>query len=268
MRDAPIYDQIGHGYALGRTTDPRWAAAIRAAIGPAKSVVNVGAGTGSYEPADVDVVAVEPSAVMIRQRLPTAAPTVRASAESLPFNDQSFDVAMAVLTIHHWTDWRQGVAELRRVSRRQVLLTFDADVHSQFWLVADYLPEAGQFDRERTPSMVELSQALGGADIAPLRVPADMEDAVLAAHWNRPEAYLDEVVRRSASTFAQNPADIIARALTNLERDLADGTWDRRHGHLRAQESHEAGYRLVTSGACGLIPWALHDEQSGDPVAA
>ena len=242
-----VYDRIGRGYGCGRRADPRWAAAIREAIGEATSVLNVGAGTGSYEPTDVDVVAVEPSGVMIHQRTSDAAPVVQARAEALPFDDGSFDVAMAVLTVHHWSDWRQGIAELRRVADRQVLVVFDTEVTRRFWLVDDYLPEAAVLDDGRSPPIGDLRAALPRSVVLSLAVPADMRDGVLAAHWARPEAYLDPDVRANASTFRQLPAVVVNRAIASLRSDLEDGGWDRRYGRLRTGVSYDAGYRLVVS---------------------
>lgn len=243
-----VYDRIGRGYARQRRPDPRWATAIRAAVGAADTVVNVGGGTGSYEPDDVHLVAVEPSPVMIAQRTEGAAPVVQGVAEHLPFSDDEFDVALAVLTVHHWTDPQRGLRELRRVARRQVVVTFDVEVNARMWLVRDYLPEAADLDRSRTPPPDEIARSLKGAQIAPLHVPADMRDAVLAAHWARPEAYLDPAVHAAASGIAQQPAEIVERAVDALRRDLDGGAWDDRYGHLRSGSLYDAGYRIITGG--------------------
>lgn len=248
MRSSSAYDRIGVGYSRHRQPDPRWQAAIRRTIGDATSVLNVGAGTGSYEPRELDVVAVEPSSEMARQRPPDAAPVVRGVAERLPFARETFDVATALLTIHHWSDWRTGLDELQRVASRQVLLTFDMDVVAEAWLLAHYLPEIADFDANRTPSVEELCAHLGGADVMPLLVPADMQDAVMLAHWNRPEAYLDAGVRAVASGFAQSPRDVVDRFVSQLGSDLSSGGWDDRFGHLRDDVTHDAGYRLVVAG--------------------
>ena len=251
MSDGPgaTYDRIGRTYASQRRPDPRWAAAIRTAIGDARSVVNIGAGAGSYEPSDVWVVAVEPSATMIAQRPPGAAPVVRGRAEALPLRDGAADVAMGVLTIHHWSDWRRGIAEMRRVAARQVLLAFDVGAVGDYWFVADYMPEASAFDRDRTPALADVAEALGGADLEVLEVPADITDGMFTAYWSRPEAYLDPAVRAGMSLFAQLPAEVTSRAVEALDADLRSGAWEGRHGALRRQATADWGYRLVVAGS-------------------
>jgi SAM-dependent methyltransferase len=206
------YDEIGVGYARGRRTDPRWLTPVLDALGPAPSVLDVGSGTGSYEPPARRVVAVEPSAEMIRQRRPGAAPVVRAVAEALPFADGAFDAALAVLTVHHWRDWRRGLDELRRVASRQVVLAYDTALHNDFWLVREYVPEVALLERSR-PSAPEIADFLGAASVVELPVPWDFTDGVFPAHWRRPEAYLDPAVRRSCSALAQTPPEAVLRAL-------------------------------------------------------
>lgn len=237
------YDRIGVDYADLRRPDPRIAAAIDAALGPARTVVNVGAGTGSYEPADRLVTAVEPSAAMIRQRPPGAAPVVQAAAEALPFADQSFDAAMAILTIHHWHDPARGCAELRRVARGPVvLLSFDPAARP--WLT-DYFPQLAALDERQMPALSDYERWFGHVGIAPLLVPHDCSDGFLYAFWRRPDAYLDPRLRRGSSSFwaLDDPAPGLAR----LADDLASGEWDRRHGQLRALDAYDAGYRLVVA---------------------
>lgn len=238
-----VYDTIGRGYAAHRRPDPRVAARIHAALGGAASVVNVGAGAGSYEPADRRVAAVEPSEVMVRQRAPGSAPAVRATAEALPFRDRAFDAALGILTLHHWPDWRRGVAEMRRVARRRVVfLTWDP-ASPGFWLTEDYFPEILPADRATFPSMEDFTYALGGAQVLPVPVPADCTDGFLGAYWRRPAAYLDAGVRGAVSALARIPDT--APALARLAADLADGSWQRRWGnHLPADEL-DIGYRLV-----------------------
>ncbi len=240
-----LYDAIGRGYARLRREDPRLAARIHAALGDARTVVNVGAGAGSYEPADRRVVAVEPSAVMVRQRRPGSAPVVRASAVDLPFADARFDAAMAILTIHHWPDWRRGLREMRRVARRVVLLTWDP-ASPGFWLVQEYFPEIVEEDRAIFTGMDEIAEVLGDVSVEPVPVPADCVDGFLGAYWRRPEAYLDPGVRAAISAFAKmrDPAPALAR----LAADLADGTWHARWGHLLDRDELEIGYRLVVAG--------------------
>lgn len=243
---APVYDRIGVGYAGERRPDPRWAEAIAAAVGAAGSVASIGAGSGSYEPATT-VVAVEPSAVMVAQRPPGAAPAVRGVAEALPLADGAVDVALVVLSLHHWTDWRAGLAELRRVSRRQVVLTFDASFHDRFWLIPEYLPEIADLPLNRPPAPDRVAEALGGAAVTPLLVPHDMADGVLWAGWRRPERYLDPAVLAAASSTAALPPSVLRRGIDRLRADLATGEWHARHADLLAQDTIDGGFRLVVT---------------------
>lgn len=241
-----VYDTIGRGYAGQRRADPRVAAAIRAALGDARSVVNVGAGSGSYEPVDLSVLAVEPSREMIRQRPAGAAPAVQAVAERLPLGDGSVDAALAVLTLHHWADRAAGLAELARVARRRVVIvTWDPARTGDFWLTRDYLPAVVELDAAIFPSIAEIESALGGARVAPLPIPHDCADGFTGAYWRRPEAYLDPAVRSAMSTFARLAPAALAAGLARLADDLATGRWDARLGHLRAQRDADLGYRLV-----------------------
>ena len=238
-----LYDTIGVGYGRYRRPDPRIAAVITQALGDLAPLVNVGAGTGSYEPADRPVVAVEPSVAMIRQRQARAVPVVQASATHLPFRDGAFAAALAVLTIHHWPDRVGGLAELARVARhRLVIVTYDPAA-TGFWLVGDYFPAIGEIDRQILPSLGEFRRAVGPVDVRPLPLPHDCTDGFLGAYWRRPSAYLDPGVRSAISTFAKIPN--IDAGLTRLRADLADGTWERRYGHLLHQTELDVGYRLV-----------------------
>jgi ubiquinone/menaquinone biosynthesis C-methylase UbiE len=201
------YDELGKGYATQRRADVRIASLIGSALGDARSVVNVGAGTGSYEPADREVLAIEPSDTMIRQRPASAAPCVRGSAEALPLDSGSYDAAMAVLTIHHWSDWRTGLREMRRVARRRVvLLTFDAEA-SGFWLTRDYLPALNELDRKTMPPLGELAGELGEFHATSVLVPHDCTDGFLGAFWRRPHIYLNPSARSSISAFARIDAE-------------------------------------------------------------
>jgi SAM-dependent methyltransferase len=241
-----LYDTLGRTYTATRGEDPRIAAQLHAALGDARTVVNVGAGTGSYEPRDRWVLAVEPSPVMIAQRPPDAAPCIAAYAEDLPLADDTVDAALATLTLHHWTSWREGVAEMLRVARARVVIwTFEPDMLDSLWIAADYLPEALELERGRVPSTAELVEALGGgARVEPILVPRDCRDGFAAAYYARPERYLDPVVRAGISAFARldDPP-----GLRRLEDDLRAGTWDARYGHLREVEALDAGYRLVVA---------------------
>jgi len=243
-----VYDAIGTGYVAHRQADPRIALEIRAALGNAVRIVNVGAGAGSYEPSDVSVVAVEPSWEMISQRSAGRAAAVQALAERLPFPDGAFDAALAVLTVHHWTDRRAGLAELARVARRVVVVTWDPAGRDSFWLTTEYLPEIIEFDLPRFPSVSELAECLGGhVTTQALPVPHDCVDGFLGAFWRRPDAYLDPAVRSAMSCFAQLPAERVESGLTRLADDLRDGRWDARFGHLRKQDAADLGYRLVVA---------------------
>ena len=244
-----LYDRIGVDYAARRRPDARWMARIRAALGDAERVVNVGAGSGSYEPARGRVVAVEPSEVMLAQRPSGAAPAVQAIAEALPFADGSFDAALAVLTLHHWSDPMGGLAELRRVARRQVLVTWSPEVAArELWFARDYLPEI--FEAERGAATLDAAlDGLPGARVEPLLVPADCTDGFLGAWWRRPEAYLDAGVRGAISGIARLPDTVVAPAVARLADDLASGRWAERCRDILDRDALDMGYRLVVRGA-------------------
>ena len=240
---AQRYDRIGAGYAVRRRADPRLAAAIWGALGEPDGVLNVGAGAGSYEPRDRVVVAVEPALSMIRQRPAGAAPVVRACAEALPFADGAFAAAMAVLTIHHWSDWRAGLREMARVSRRRVVLfTWDPQAESS-WL-GDYFAHLLVDDGRRFPSMEEIAEVLGQIDVATVPIPHDCTDGFMGAYWRRPHAYLDPGVRGAISSLATGVAD---DSLARLEEDLSTGAWIQKHGHVLQREEIDLGYRLVVA---------------------
>jgi SAM-dependent methyltransferase len=245
---AARYDRIGRTYTATRATDPRIAARIWDALGDARTVVNVGAGTGSYEPPDREVTAVEPSEVMIAQRPPGAAPVVRASAEDLPFDTGAFDAAMAVLTLHHWSDWRTGCAELRRVARdRVVVLSWDVACVRSLWLGPEYLPELVEDDIAGFPSLADQAAALRADRIEVLPVPWDCHDGFLSAFWRRPEAYLDPAVRAGISVLAKRTDAELAAGLAQLEQDLRSGAWEARHAELLELEELDLGYRLLVA---------------------
>jgi SAM-dependent methyltransferase len=241
----PVYDRIGTGYARTRRPDPRLAAALWEALGDARTVVNVGAGAGSYEP-PCTVLAVEPSSAMVAQRPADAAPVVRAVAEALPLRDGGVDAALAVLTLHHWDDWPAGVAELRRVAGRVVVLTWDQRVSGHFWLL-DYFPELRDLDAGRAVDVDALVAGLGGATVVPWAVPHDCHDGFLAAHWRRPARYLDPAVRAGMSLFRQGDPAIVERGLARLRADLEDGSWAARHGDLLERDTLDTGYRIVAT---------------------
>jgi SAM-dependent methyltransferase len=244
MSSPQLYDTIGASYTVTRRTDPRIAARVWAALGEARTVLNVGAGTGSYEPLDRDVTAVEPSAVMRAQRSSGVARCVAAMAENLSFNDQSFDAAMAFATVHHWQDPIAGLLEMRRVARRVVVFTCetnDESWHRRFWLTRDYLPEIAA-------SPVGLASRLAGAigaRMEPVLIPWDCVDGFFEAYWRRPEAYLDEHVRRGISLWAKVGPDVEQRAVRNLRDDLASGRWAERNRDLLDLDAAELGLRLL-----------------------
>jgi SAM-dependent methyltransferase len=243
MSGAQLYDTIGATYTVTRRTEPRIAQQVWAALGDAQTVLNVGAGTGSYEPPDRDVTAVEPSAVMRAQRPAGAATCVAAAAESLPFEDQSFDAAMAVATIHHWPDPVAGLREMQRVARRVVVFASDFSDPDLFWLNRDYLPEFAGLLVGRPP-LTELARA-AGARLEPVLVPWDCADGFHEAYWRRPEAYLDEHVRRGISIWARVGPDAEQRAVHSLRDDLASGWWIERNRDLVDLDEAELGLRLL-----------------------
>jgi SAM-dependent methyltransferase len=239
-----LYDSIGRGYTAVRREDPRIAARIRAALGDARTVVNVGAGTGAYEPPDLEVVAVEPSEVMIAQRPAGAAPVVRAHAEELPFDDDSFDAAMAVLSDHHWADHQRGVRELRRVARRVVVFTWEPAFARESWIVSEYFPCFEELipDGYRLERTVE---RLGGARQEAVPIPHDCLDGFFHAYWRRPHAYLDPQVRAGISAFALMDPGCVDEGLSRLAADLASGEWERRHADLLELDELDGGYRIL-----------------------
>lgn len=248
MAAAPIYDQIGRGYAAQRVPEPTWVAQLDAALGDAESVLNVGAGSGNYEPTARSVVALEPSSEMLTQRS-NPHPAVQGAAEQLPFRNGTFDAAMGTFTVHHWTDQPAGLRELRRVSKRQVLVVCESLEAHDFWLL-DYFPEVLAVPTEsNAPTPDTLSAVLDIVDVQTLWIPAECSDGVAAAYWRRPEAYLDPDVQQSMSILALLPHDVIARGAARLGSDLEDGTWLAHHAHLLEQDTADYGYRLVVAGS-------------------
>ena len=245
MTANPLYDRIGKSYAATRREDPRIAALIWDAVGPGRSLLNVGAGTGSYEPIDRKVVAIEPSPTMISQRRGRSRRVVQGVAERLPFPTRSFDAALAVLTVHHWTDREAGLAELRRVSRRQVVFFFEPLETHRFWGL-EYFEEARDLPFERSAPREELMRAcLNVREVRRALVPADCTDGFGTAFWSRPEAYLERDVQNGMSWIACLPHAARVRGTAKLAEDLASGEWDRRFGHLRSMQLYDGGYRIA-----------------------
>lgn len=243
-----LYDRIGLNYAELRRPDPRIAAAIEGALGSAQTVVNIGAGTGSYEPAGRTVTAVEPSIEMIRKRRPSVSSVVQAFAHDLPFEDRAFDAAMAVLTLHHWPDKQAALREVRRVTRGPiVILTFDPAARP--WLT-DYLPQLAELDESQMPAMSDYARWLGPVRISHVPVPHDCTDGFLYAYWRRPGAYLDPRIRSGSSSFwAIGNVD---SGVQRLAGDLERGEWERRYAGLLNLEAYDAGYRLVVADATAI----------------
>jgi SAM-dependent methyltransferase len=256
MANAPAgdvdYAKIGLGYATLRRPDPRIAALIHAALGEARTVLNVGAGAGSYEPLDRHVIAIEPAAAMRRQRPPHLVPAIHARAEALPLDDQSVDAAMATLTVHQWLDRPAGLRELLRVARGPiVLMIFDPDLADRFWLT-HYAPELIDSQRRRDPSLADLVPALSGAgsrrvDVVPVPIAADCTDGFTEAYYARPERFLDPAVTRAQSCWQFVEPAARERFAATLAADLADGRWDARFGHHRSLPVFDGSLRLLVS---------------------
>ena len=267
------YDRIGAGYEKVRRTDSRVARRIAQALGEVRSVINIGAGTGSYEPADREVIAVEPSAEMIGQRPPGSAPVVQASAEALPFDEDSFDAAMAIITDHHWSDRAAGLREMLRVARRRVLLlNADPALAECFWLTRDYLPGFLSLIPERYRRSgyweQELQTLLGEVEVQPVPVPDDCQDGFYQSYWRRPRGYLDGRVRAGISVFHRLPQAEVTAAMARLSRDLDDGSWEARYGDLLELEELDVGLRLVvcdsaegisSNPTCAIAPVTSND---------
>ena len=248
MTTSPVYDIIGRGYVAHRRAEPTWGTEVARHLAGCRRVVNVGAGTGSYEPDGCAVVAVEPSAVMIGQRPADAAPVVRADSAALPLSDCSADAVLAVNTVHHWDDWAAGLAELCRVAPKRVVLAIDFEQHARFWLLSEYLPEVRAHTLACRPGAEAIADAIGATEVRVLDVPRAMRDGVMGAYWCRPEAYLDPTVRANCSGLALADPAAVARGVTALEADLAGGVWHERHADLELRESIDLGYRLVVAG--------------------
>lgn len=250
MTAGPRYDAIGHRYSSTRREDPDLRDRIRAALGDSRTVVNVGAGTGSYEPPDRHVIAIEPSDVMAEQRPGDRVPALSLTAAPLPLRDRSVDAAMAILTIHHWDDQQErGVRELRRVARGPVVIvTYDADVCAAMWLYRDYLPEAAELDRATFPPIDELRTWLGGSvRVEKVLNSRDTPDWTLGSFWAHPERVLDGDARRATSAFARMEPAVVERAVAGVERDLSNGAWEERNGDLREVAEFDVGMRLIVA---------------------
>jgi SAM-dependent methyltransferase len=248
-KDLRLFDSISASYVSTRRADPRIARRIQDALGDATTVVNVGAGTGNYEPLDRFVIAVDPSPEMIAKRTIGSVPVVLAAAEELPFPSRSFDAALAVLTVHHWRDWGQGLSEMRRIARRQVIFLFEPTMIKRFWVVdGGYWPEASALPSERDAIGAEqVATVIDITSVEAVPIPNDCTDGFGAAFWGRPEAYLDPQAQQGMSWLAQLPPGTRARGAARLAADLRSGEWDRRRGRLRRLDELDVGYRLISA---------------------
>ncbi|GAB2576030.1 class I SAM-dependent methyltransferase [Kribbella endophytica] len=241
------YGRIGVDYTAYRRPEPQIAAAIRDALGPARKILNVGAGAGAYEPTDVDLVAVEPSAQMRAQRAAGLVEAIDATAEDLPFADDTFDGAMATFTVHQWRDLEAGLTEVRRVTRGPVVvLTCDPTLLRRFWL-HEYAPEAIETEARRYPPVERVAAALGGGQAFNVPIPLHCTDGFGEAYYGRPERLLDPGARRANSAWSFVPPEVHERFTEHLTRDLTDGTWDTKYGQLRNQQHFDGSLVLIVS---------------------
>lgn len=239
------YSIVGQNYSNLRKPDPKIAALIDAELERVKTVVNIGAGTGSYEPKDKQVTAVEPSETMIVQRKNNENITVyRANAENLPFRSNSFDAALAILTIHHWNDWKKGLEEALRVAKSKVVIFTWIGMPKDFWLF-NYFPEIEHIDKALFPTLEQFSSVLGDIEVTDIPIPANCTDGFLCAYWARPAFYLDARIRSAISTFSR--IQDVNRGVLRLAEDLECGKWKKRYGHILEQQEVDFGYRLVVS---------------------
>lgn len=245
-----LYNEIGVGYKQTRHEDENLYKLILKSLGNAQTVLNVGAGTGSYEPKDRQVIAVEPSEVMVSQRLGNKFPVIKAKAEKLPFHFKTFDAAMTVLSLHHWhPNQRQGVEEMCRVSRdKVVIVTCDPRVSAKMWLMVDYFPEVAQLDHDTFPLPETIVDWLGvGTEILPVPIHKNTADWSLMSFWAHPERVLDPIARASTSGFARQPKEVIERVVNEVEQDLKNGQWDERYGYLRQLKELDVGLRVIVA---------------------
>lgn len=248
--DEARYDSIGIGYSQCRREDPALYEKIISALGSCRTVVNVGAGAGSYEPRDRTVLAVEPSEVMVRQRSPDRLPAIKAKADQLPFHDKSVDACMTVLSVHHWhPDQMAGVREMRRIGReRVVIVTLDPRISAQVWLMADYLQEVADLDNRTFPLPETICEWLGQrTEIEVIPISRDTVDWSLVSFWAHPERVLNPAARAATSGFAKQSRSVVHRVVSDVERDLKSGLWEERYGHLRRLSEYDAGLRMITA---------------------
>ncbi|MBK8365270.1 MAG: class I SAM-dependent methyltransferase [Bacteroidetes bacterium] len=243
------YDTHGQKYSGQRKTDPRIAAYVHNALADSETVINIGAGSGSYEPEDKYVIAVEPSITMRTQRIANGKiPAINAKADSLPFDDRSFDAAMAMVTVHHWPDIEKGISEIRRVTKKRiVIMTFDPDALDDFWNV-NYFPQLIEIERARYPSITRLQKALSAkTEVIKIPIPLDCVDGFQEAYYGRPEAFLEKEVRMAQSAWGFLSAELEEKYIQNLSNDLQSGAWDKKFGHFRTQPNFTGALRLIVA---------------------
>lgn len=245
-----LYNKIGATYQQTRRQDDHLYHCVLKALGTSQTVLNIGAGTGSYEPKDRQVVAVEPSEVMVSQRQKNQVPVVKATADHLPFHHKTFDACMTVLSMHHWQpNQYQGVQEMRRVARdKVVIVTCDPRVSAKMWLMADYLPEVAQLDHDTFPFPETIAAWLDAeVDILSIPIQKNTSDWSLMSFWAHPERVLDPIARASTSGFARQPKEVVDRVVNEVEHDLKNGLWDEKYGHLRTLNELDVGLRLIVA---------------------
>ena len=243
------YDTHGQKYSGQRKTDPRIAAYVHNALADSETVINIGAGNGSYEPEDKYVIAVEPSIIMRTQRIANGKiPAINAKADSLPFDDRSFDAAMAMVTVHHWPDIEKGIAEIRRVTKKRiVIMTFDPYALDDFWNVK-YFPQLIEIERARYPSITRLQKALSAkTEVIKIPIPLDCVDGFQEAYYGRPEAFLEKEVRMAQSAWGFLSAELEEKYIQNLRNELQSGAWDKKFGHFRTQPNFTGALRLIVA---------------------
>ncbi|MET9728781.1 class I SAM-dependent methyltransferase [Streptomyces zaomyceticus] len=237
---------VGSGCSTYRRPDGRIARFIARALGDGRTVLNVGAGAGSYENIGGTVTAVEPSASMRARRPNGLDPAVDAVAEDLPFADGSFDASMTLFSVHQWSDVTAGLREMRRVTGGPVvILTCDPTLVRDFWLY-EYAPAVLDTEARRHPSVDGMAAALGGTvSIEAVPIPLDCTDGFNEAYYGRPEMLLDPAARQSCSAWSFVDDNTREHFDRTLRRDLASGAWDERFGHLRDQPAYEGSLVVI-----------------------
>lgn len=236
------YDYLAKHYKSFRKSDPRIAERIQFHLQGAQRILNVGAGIGSYEPGNYEVIALEPSHEMISKRINSKTTLIQGFAEDMPFNDNHFDCSMAILTLHHWSDIILGLKEMMRVTKDKIVLLTWIGYENNFWLV-DYIPEIVRMDENLFPTLEELHEILGDIFVETIKIPHDCTDGFMCAYWRRPEMYLNPSARKAISTFSRISEH--QEGLNKLDDDIKSGSWTKKYKHLLEKESLDLGYRLI-----------------------